>query len=56
MLWILPGEKLPKGVTEEALGPEKTAEYLAKNAAYRSKNAQNARHLARNQKWREKRK
>ena len=56
VLWILPGEKLPKGVTEEALGPEKTAEYLAKNAAYRSKNAQNARHLARNQKWREKRK
>ena len=38
------------------LGPEKTPEYLAKNAEYRSKNKQNARHLARNQKWREKQK
>ena len=55
-LWILRGEGLPKGVTAEWLGPEKTTEYLAKNAEYRSEVKKNARHLVRNRNWREKRK
>ena len=55
-LWFLRGEGLPKGVSEEWLGAEKTAEYLARKAEYSGKDGQKARHLVRNRNWREKRK
>ena len=47
---------MPAGITAEMLGPEKTADYLAKNAEYRSKGKQNAEHSVRNQNGREKQK
>ena len=54
--WILRSEGLPKGLTREEFGEQKTAAYLARKAVYSSAEGKNARHSIRNRNWRAKQK